>query len=833
MKNKLLNTFLVIIFGFTAFAQPGSIDLSFNISDSGVSYGENTGTNYAINTASTEVFTSSIQSDGKIIIGGRFTSYNGVITNGIARLNIDGTLDNTFVTGTGTSGAAVYTTSIQSDGKIIIGGDFGTFNGKWVAGIARLNTNGTLDDTFVTGTGFNDYVSTTSIQSDGKIIIGGSFTTFNGIARNRIARLNSNGTLDTNFSPTTGADKDVNTTSIQSDGKIIIGGLFTTYNGISRIRIARLNSNGTLDTTYNPIIDANAVYTTAIQSDGKTIFGGSYIDYLGRKRIRIDRLNIDGTLDSNFKQAIDDYQFNQIGDNSLQTISIKSDGKIIVTGWFKQKAVVTRLNTDGLFEIQETLPGMARTASIQSDGKIFIGGRLHTVRLNPDLTRDAFNLETARGANGTIRTTSIQSDGKIIIGGTFTNYNGSFRGGIARINTDGTNDTSFIPQSVDSNVFTTSIQSDGKIIIGGYRNLSSWPRIARLNANGMLDTTFNVGTGFDNIVYTTAIQSDGKIIVGGAFSSYNGTTKYRIARLNTNGTLDTTFIGYAPFILRTISIQSDGKIIIGGHDSSDKYKGYILRLNSNGSVDTTFKEPSIINGSVRTDFTGVYTTFIQSDGKIIFGGDFDRFNVYDLRPLQQGIGRLNTDGTIDSTFEAQCLDAIIYDTSIDSDGRIIVGGSFTTFNGSAINRIVRLNSNGTLDSTFNQGEIGANGAIYTTAIQSDGKIIVGGDLTSYNNFGKNRIARINGGNALGTDRFDENILNVYPNPSNGYFTIHFDDLITTKTIEVYTILGQKVYSKPLTENVSTLNLSAQPHGVYLYKLFGEEREVKSGKLLIK
>ena len=269
MKTKLPLLILFVLLTFSVYAQPGTIDASFN---------PGTG---ATNTAgNSSVYTTSIQSDGQLIIGGNFTSYNGIARNKIARLNTDGSLDASFNPGTGANND-VSTTSIQSDGKIIIVGDFTFYNDIPINRIARLKTNGTLDATFNPGTGANA-VQTTSIQSDGKIIIGGGFTTYNGIAINRIARLNTDGTLDATFNAGTGAyggASPVSTTSIQSDGKIIIGGWFTSYNGIARNYIARLNTDGTLDTSFNPGTGAiGPVYTTSIQSDGKI----TPVDFHGR-----------------------------------------------------------------------------------------------------------------------------------------------------------------------------------------------------------------------------------------------------------------------------------------------------------------------------------------------------------------------------------------------------------------------------------------------------------------------------------------------------------------------------------------------------------------------
>tara|TARA_R110002096_G_scaffold433554_2_gene652470 strand:- start:52 stop:1167 length:1116 start_codon:yes stop_codon:yes gene_type:complete len=274
MKKILTTIIAVIALVVTTFAQPGSLDTTFD---------PGTG-------ASNAVYTNSIQNDGNIIIGGQFTSYNGIAINRIARLNTDGTLDDTFDPGTGVNGSVIIT-SIQSDGKIIVGGSFSTYNEIAINRLARLNTDGSLDDTFDSGTGANNAVFTTSIQSDGKIIIGGFFTSYNGIATNRIARLNTDGTLDETFDSGTGANNNVYTTSIQSDGKILIGGPFESYNGIAISGIARLNTDGTLDENFTPGTGTdNEVLTTSIQNDGNIIIGGGFTSYNDTERSYIARV---------------------------------------------------------------------------------------------------------------------------------------------------------------------------------------------------------------------------------------------------------------------------------------------------------------------------------------------------------------------------------------------------------------------------------------------------------------------------------------------------------------------------------------------------------------
>jgi uncharacterized delta-60 repeat protein/gliding motility-associated-like protein len=212
--------------------------------------------------------------------------------NRLARLNTDGSLDASFNIGTGTDGA-VSTIAIQSDGKIIIGGIFTKYNGATSNYITRLNSDGRLDSSFNNGSRADNGIETIAMQSDGKIIIGGALTSYNGIVKNHIARLNTDGSVDASFNVGIGADNYIETTAIQSDGKIIIGGDFRTYNGAAKNRIARLNIDGSLDATFNVGTGPNSsVYSCAIQNDRKIIIGGSFLYYNATSKSCIARLMI-------------------------------------------------------------------------------------------------------------------------------------------------------------------------------------------------------------------------------------------------------------------------------------------------------------------------------------------------------------------------------------------------------------------------------------------------------------------------------------------------------------------------------------------------------------
>jgi uncharacterized delta-60 repeat protein len=342
---------------------------------------------------------------------------------------------------------------------------------------------------------------------------------------------------------------------------------------------------------------------------------------------------------------------------------------------------------------------------IQSDGKILVGGdyfefnnirEKYLVRLNADGTRDTSFL-LGEGFNGDIRAIAIQSDGKILVGGDFQNYKGSTQNRLIRLNSNGTKDTTFdIGTGFNGDIRAITIQSDGKILVGGtfttYKG-STQNRLVRLNSDGTKDTTFDIDTGFNDVVAAIAIQSDGKILVGGEFSTYSGSTQRALVRLNSDGTKN-TFVGATAFPsnrdVYSIEIQSDGKILAGGRFSS--FSGFdadnLVRINSDGSKDNTFDTSDHSPGGL------IFSIAIQSDGKILVGGSFDRHDGGD----QKGLIRLNSDATKDTTFDIGTgftgYPETVYSIAIQSDGKILVGGLFEAYNGTAAPRFVRLYGEG-------------------------------------------------------------------------------------------------------------------------------------------
>ncbi len=238
-----------------------------------------------------------LEPDGKIVLVGQMTLYDGVAVNRMLRLNSDGSRDASFAAAAFAGGFPVCIAR-QTDGKYVIGGSFTSYGGVACERIARLNTNGSRDAAFTSGAGIgaNALVRYITLRADGKIWIGGSFTTYSGTARNRIARLNANGSLDATTNIGTGASSTVWAIAQQSDGKIYIGGEFLTYNGSTVNCFTRLNADGSTDAGFNTgggltVTSSNRViYSLFIQSNGRVLLGGRFHAYGGVGRNGITRI---------------------------------------------------------------------------------------------------------------------------------------------------------------------------------------------------------------------------------------------------------------------------------------------------------------------------------------------------------------------------------------------------------------------------------------------------------------------------------------------------------------------------------------------------------------
>jgi uncharacterized delta-60 repeat protein len=342
-----------------------------------------------------------VQPDGRVILGGSFSTS---VTQRVRRIDPAGTADVSFEAALPSAASSVvYCTAVQADGKIIIGGDFnfnhGTSPAVTYSGLIRVDQNGVLD------TSFNPYIPTTTgsiraiaIQTDNKILIGGNFTSVAGDGtRKHIARLLPSGAVDTTFTSTSGTTSltlgaSVNTIALQTDGKVLVGGSFTTVTAVptpspnpARSRFVRLNADGTLDTGFTPTNPDAAVNCVLVQPDGKILLAGAFDNYTGN--LRIARMTSGGVIEGPSSTPA---FHGTISTGVVNSLALQADGKILVGGSFTTagssntaRNYLARFSDTGVFENDFNATISATTlvdaVTLLQDGRVLIGGTFVTV----------------------------------------------------------------------------------------------------------------------------------------------------------------------------------------------------------------------------------------------------------------------------------------------------------------------------------------------------------------------------------------------------------------------------------------------------------------------
>jgi uncharacterized delta-60 repeat protein len=681
---------------------------------------------------------------------------------------------------------------LQPDNKTIVFGDFHIVNGVINNSIARLNADGTVDNTF--NCAVCDFpVTSVLLQPDGKIIIGGETSEQSG--QSRMYRLNSDGSRDASFTspfPSVVAPESnrADVRAIQPDGKILVVLISRRFANFINYKLYRLNPNGTVDNTFTTInissssggVSGERPGKISVLPDGKILLVTNSIatcPTCASGNALLKRFNPDGTIDTTFELLS---VTNPGPSASINDFYVQSDGSVIIVGKFTavngaSRQNIAKLSPAGILTSSFSTPftSIINRVEVLPDGKVLVSTNNSFYRFSAEGVLD--NSFVSPSNLTQINYWMLDSAGRIFLFGVFVENGASVRK-FARLGQNGSIESSFtVSFGTVGPVTTIAAQADGKVIIaGGFIRVNGVPRVsmARVNADGTLDSTFNSGSGFNvSSVSKIIVQPDGKILVGGYFRFYNGIFRPRLLRLNTDGSIDETFsqiFSDGSTQELTMALLPDGKILVGGGLGTIGGTGVsnaLPRLNANGTVDVSFR-PVFGDATIRS-------IVVQTDGKIMVGGtftnvngvnrtglvrlnadgssdaSFDAGNITFVRQIEiqangkylvlgSGISRLNNDGSTDTSFLPASFNGIINQFLAQPDGSILVVGQFTTVGGLPRSGLTRLKSNGTVDASF--FPIGANNQIRVIERQADGRILVGGDFTRLANTIRIGLARL-------------------------------------------------------------------------------------------
>lgn len=602
---------------------------------------------------------------------------------------------------------------------------------------------------------------------------------------------------------------------VQPDGKVLVAG--NTF-AFGDFKVVRFNPDGSLDTSFDGDglvtltmgIQSSTLLGAALQSDGKILLVG---DARGSNATGSDfgvaRLLPNGTLDTNFGNG--GRVITPFVDNSSDyaaDVAVQPDGRIVVSGQSSGAFAVVRYTQDG--SLDATFSGGKVTTSfgaggavpgglvLQPDGKIVIGGAVQVDALLGQVTEFALARYNADGVldstfdgDGKLLTSAdsfaacndlvLQSDGKLIaVGRAILNGSPSItRFVMFRFDTTGALDSSFGTGGVvktlvggrNGGANSAILQPDGRVVLAGQlafpdpSGANNDFGLIRYNVDGSLDPSFGrngsviTSVAVDDNAKTLALLPDGKLIVAGGAAGVGGGPSLALVRYQPNGALDQSFGRKVPgritAVIRgavdeaaSVLVQPDGKIIVAGRSrATNRYYFSLARFNADGMLDAAFGDNGTVYTKIGTgDSDGEgRAVALQSDGKIVVVGRlFDANNTGGNESLYYfAAARYNPDGSLDNSFDGDGITIVsapnednqAYAVAIQSDGKIVIGGYFDTLPGlqrTNILAVVRLNQDGSLDNSFDLDGIvttdvtGELDTAYAVLVQPDGKILVGG-----------------------------------------------------------------------------------------------------------
>ncbi len=566
-------------------------------------------------------------------------------------------------------------------------------------------TPGNGDATFNPGTGADGELFALQVQSDGKLVIGGAMTTFDGRSRPGLARLNSDGTLDPSFSPDAGVDGTVRTLLLQPDGKILGGGVFSHSNGLIRSNLFRLNSDGSIDESFQIGNGTDGpVYSLAIDSNGKILVAGAFSSFDSKPLGRLVRLNPDGSIDSTFASTPPD--------GFIYSAAVQTDERIIIGGTFSTVGNSRRI------DVARLLP----------DGRL-------DWDFNPGWGVHGF--DTAQY----VRSVLPAADGKLYISGNVKRANDEVRAGVVRLTETGEVDPTFFtvagrPEGgLFSDVHCVAADRNGRLLLSGqslYVNGLSRPILARINTDGSVNSTFgnstNAGTsdaGYGNAI---AILPDDKIVAVGNFTVAGGLPRNRIARFFGGAgaaeppnmtsvtacnlpTLQSNFLKW----IGKLAIRSGEDVILGcGLRSSEpvEFQWKIGNESIPGATNPTLRLPNL-----RTFGAEPVTVTVRN----VLGTDVGTPVYISVTNVTQKAGfpdpRFAPPGPVQGLVSCVLPEA---------DGQVLISGSFMRIGDTNTRLVARLGPNGQLG-TFDVGWVRATGSVHVLQPQED-SVYLGGDF---------------------------------------------------------------------------------------------------------
>jgi uncharacterized delta-60 repeat protein len=705
-----------------------------------------------------EVWTLGVQTDGRVLVAGNFTEIQGVPRRWLARLNADNTVDESFAPDpelAGRDDGLISKILLLPNDQTLMVGDFAWGAGAH-QGVVRLNSTGRIDPSFDPGTG-TTAAWTLLRRPDGTILVGGGFDEFNGTRRHKVVQLLANGQLDPSFDTGAGPDDIVTALLLQPDGKLVVGGLFKNWNGAARPGLVRLNPDGTLDSSFRIGAGVNGVVLSLAQDTaGRILVAGSFVEVDGAAYRCVARLNADGSVDSSFSNRLNLRE-------AVWKVLALEDGGYLLGGDFKKIEGANRIRI----------------------ARLLANGRLDYSFIHETGAPDDTVLEIVPAGNG-----------RLYVGGEFRHFGGMRTPPVVRLESEGKLDSQF-PATIGSDLpaTTVGVSPAGRIWLGGdFSYIHGLPRrgLACLFPDGRVDPRVDLPVDLLSGVRAFLFGEDETVIVAGNFTTIGGVNQRGIARVRADGTLDQSFRPLVDGSILAVARQADGRIaIVGGFQSVEGFpRPGVALLAPDGTLVPEFAPTLVPNDTVgalglsssgavtigggfefvghlhppylaRLDSSGgaepafrenlgpdrdVYSISTLDSGHLIVAG---AFGFYNGKPCGRVI-RLHANGALDESFPLDLSADIPVSAGVEPNGNILVWGGFNRFAGADRASLLRLTPNGRIDPGF-ASVFPVNNAVYTVGRQRDGKLVVAGSFLECDGVERVHLTRLFGENAIASE----------------------------------------------------------------------------------
>ncbi|HEV8543272.1 MAG TPA: hypothetical protein VGR78_12830 [Verrucomicrobiae bacterium] len=675
-----------------------------------------------------------VQPDSKLV----------VLTPRLSRLNGDGTLDGSFAPSSPSAfrGILPPPLALQEDGKILMMGETNR-------AVLRFNPAGTPDALFHSPLFDSPFANAILVQADGRILVGGSFRTVDGLARGGLVRLNPDGSLDANFNP---APEAVYSLALQANGKILLAGPLESIGGQPVTNVARLNPDGTLDLSFPAAAFAGGILPglpIALQKDGAVLAGimTNLVRMVNPEKATESFTQEGSTLTwlrggsspeiffARFQASLDGVTWMDLGAGrritggwQLQGATIPEGARLRMRGYVSGSSYyvdflpgapgilahptdrTNNVNTASAFEVMAEGNGPLNFQWLKNG--FVLSGALSSTLVLSDVTgadaggysvivSNAEGASTSRVAQLTVLDPVIlkQPSAVWLNGGKTLTLNITAAG--TGLSYEWKKDGQEIPGATSSTLLITNAGSvhTGSyqvLVKGTYGTLQS--DVAAVHVNFALPDAWNPNyeaTLDFSPIQAVALQGN-EMFVGGFFKTPDPPSRLNLVKLEPTGTVD---LAFAPDPsgsalsdgVTTLTVVPNGQILVGGTflRIAGKSQRYLARLQPDGTLDEQFKP--VIDGIISGMYTNVAAIEVQPDGRILVAGNFSSVNGQ-RRP---GVARLFSDGTLDDSFnpDTNSVPPVSWGLLPQPDGKIIVYGW----------DLRRLNPDGTPDADFTQG----------------------------------------------------------------------------------------------------------------------------------